>query len=243
MIYEMENQIDIEATNKVYTITDREEEDRNNQLITQADSTQDLYHEHHVGDILVENKPTGTIRIYCINLNGLKWDQEGGKWPDICQAMEACNADIVGLVELNQDVGRYELQNKLNSICKATFQQHQLIMSTSNHRVCKTYKPGGTAVMVCNNMTTLLHSWNRDRMGRWTSIRIMGPEGKYITYIMAYQVCSTITKGTNTAAAQQRATLMTESIAMDTMDRSIYPRSPSSGHDGAARGRLCNPMR
>lgn len=32
MIYEMENQIDIEATNEVYTITDREEEDRNNQF-------------------------------------------------------------------------------------------------------------------------------------------------------------------------------------------------------------------
>ena len=68
------------------------------ELIFPAQTSND----QHVGDMMQEHKPLGTIRMYCINLNGIKWDNEGGSWPDVCQTMEACNADIVGLVELNQ---------------------------------------------------------------------------------------------------------------------------------------------
>ena len=198
-------------------------ENNNTNETTTTSPLHDIY-DQHIGDILVEQKPPGTVRIYCINLNGLKWDQDGGNWPEVCQAMEACNApDIIGLVELNQDVGRYNLQKKINSVCQAIFQQHHLIMSTSSHKVCRTYKPGGTAALLCNNITSLVSSWKRDRMGRWSAVRLSGADGKYITYIIAYQVCTTISKGTNTAAAQQRATIMAESIAANLMER-ISPR-------------------
>ena len=179
--------------------------------------------DQHVGDMMQEHKPPGTIRMYHINLNGIKWDNEGGSWLDVCQTMDACNADIVGLVELNQDVGQYTLTKKMDSICSATFQHHCLIMSTSNHKVCNTYKPGGSAALVCNDMTAMVQSWSRDRMGRWTSIRFSGQDGKHIRFIIAYQVCQTISKGTNTTAAQQQATLIAESIVEDTMER-ILPR-------------------
>ena len=68
---------------------------------TATDDTPEALHldpdDRHLGDILTETKPPDTVRLYCINLNGLKWDQDGGNWPDICQAMEACHIDIVGL--------------------------------------------------------------------------------------------------------------------------------------------------
>ena len=175
--------------------------------------------ETYVGDTLQENKPQGCIRIYCINLNGIKWDQDGGTWPNICQAIEASNVDIAGLVELNLDTGRYELQQKLECICNDTFHHHHMIMSTSKYKVSKTYKPGGTAVIACNDMKALVKSWSRDRMGRWSAIRFSGSEGNYFTFIMAYQVCKTSSKGTNTAAAQQRANIIEESIQEDVLTR------------------------
>ena len=190
------------------------------------DTTTD-HHQHeqdyHVGDILQEDKPSGCIRMYCININGIKWDKDGGTWPTVCQAMEACNVDIVGIAELNHDVGRYELQHKLEQVCKETFKQHQLIMSTSKHKVCKTYKPGGTAAIACHDMKALVKSWSRDRMGRWTAIQFSGSEGQYLTFIMAYQVGKITKQGTNTAAAQQRASIIEESTALDILER-LSPR-------------------
>ena len=202
---------------------DEESEHNNHEVQENLNIYQPTVHGDQFGDRLLEEKPPGRIRIYCINLNGIKWDNDGGTWPTVCQAMEASNVDIAGFAELNQDVGRYELQSKLDSICKKTFQQHQIIMSTSKHKVCRTYKPGGTAALVCNDMTALVKSWSRDRMGRWTSMRFSGFDGKYFTFIMAYQVCHTTTKGTNTAAAQQRASLIEESIIAGSLER-LTPR-------------------
>jgi exonuclease III len=196
------------------------------QNLTQQENIDQIYdpnlqlsQNQHVGDVMKEQKQQGRIRMYCINLNGIKWDKHGGNWPEICQAMEACNADIVGLVELNQDVGRYELNRKMDEECRKFFKHHQLITATSSHKVCNTYKPGGTALLVCNDMKAQIKSWHRDRMGRWVSIRVTGSGGQCITIISAYQVCKTITRGTNTTAAQQQATILEESINSNTLLR------------------------
>ena len=53
-----------------------EDNDINEQLAAEF-SMQDTS-DQHIGDILMEHKPPNTLRIYCINLNGLKWDQHGG---------------------------------------------------------------------------------------------------------------------------------------------------------------------
>jgi exonuclease III len=187
--------------------------------ITEEHINMNMNGDHYIGDVMQENKPPGIIRIYCININGVKWDQDGGTWPSICQAMDASNVDIIGLAELNHDVGRYELMKKFNSICTRTFQQHHLTMSTTKHKVCTTYKPGGTAALACNDMTALIKSWSRDRMGRWSTIRFSGAHDMHFTFIMAYQVCKTSSKGKNTAHAQQVATLMEEHIDKDEVTR------------------------
>ncbi len=138
--------------------------DQNHTEIFNAEGNQ------HVGDIMMEQKPEGIIRMYGINVNGVKWDTDGGNWPEICQAMEACNADLVAISELNLEMGRYEIQRKMDTVCKQYFKNHQLITATSGYKAHKTYKPGGTAIMVCNDMKAQVTSWHRDRMGRWVAI-------------------------------------------------------------------------
>ena len=36
------------------------------------------------GDELIEEKDDNTTRVYFQNLNGIKWDNDGGNWPAIC---------------------------------------------------------------------------------------------------------------------------------------------------------------
>ena len=54
-------------------------------------SSEDDYQNTHLqdawGEKLTEKKDENTIRIYFQNLNGIKWDKDGGNWPAICQAM------------------------------------------------------------------------------------------------------------------------------------------------------------
>ena len=76
--------------------------------------------------------------------------------------------------------------------------------------------------MACNSITASIRSHNRDRMGRWTSIRLSTSETKHIRIISAYQVCHDNRTGTNTAASQQRAQLMEE----ETMTEDLTRRTP-----------------
>jgi len=64
------------------------------------------YEEHgdFIGNILQENKSENTTRVgYFHNLNGLKWDRQGGTWPMVCHAMAGIHADIACFSEINQD--------------------------------------------------------------------------------------------------------------------------------------------
>ena len=47
-----------------------------------------------IGDPLNELIDDQTTRIYVQNLNGLNWDKDGGRWPYICEVMEAIQTDI-----------------------------------------------------------------------------------------------------------------------------------------------------
>ena len=71
-----------------------------------------------VGDILNENKPENITRIYTQNLNGIKWDKDGGNWPFICESMAAIHADISCFTEINLDANNNKIHSKMRQIEK-----------------------------------------------------------------------------------------------------------------------------
>jgi exonuclease III len=164
----------------------------------------------HVGDILEETPSSHTTRIYFQNLNGLRWDKDGGKWPYICDAMAGINVDIACFAETNTDTNNYNVRQKMEQIAQKQFHHSRLILSTTKTPTTTLYKPGGTAIMACNSITSTIKSHNRDRMGRWTSIRLDTHSGKHLRIISAYQVCPVIRTGSNSAASQQKAQLIVE---------------------------------
>lgn len=161
-----------------------------------------------IGDTLQETPPTNITRIHCQNLNGLSWDSEGGKWPYICETMAAIKADITCVTEINTDTNNFPIRQKMKSIASRQFHRNRLVLSTSKYSTPTIYKPGGTAIVACNAITATVKSYTRDRMGRWSSIKLSTPTSRSIRIITAYQVCANMRPGTNTAAAQQRAQII-----------------------------------
>ena len=166
----------------------------------------------HYGDTLTEQPDDDTIRLYVQNLNGLRWDKDGGRWPYICDAMESLQVDIACFSETNTNTNKYNIRKTMETISQRHFPHTRLVMAASRYETNSAYKPGGTAIMACNSITSNVKSHTRDRMGRWTSLSISTATPRPIRIISAYQVCHKSPQGTNTAAAQQRAQLVEESV-------------------------------
>ncbi len=96
-------------------------------LDTTAQSTPDEF----VGEPLDEIPTPNTTRIYAQNLNGICWDKDGGRWPYICEAMDAIQADVSCFSELNVDTDNYTVRKTMEKICKNQFHQNNLVLSTS----------------------------------------------------------------------------------------------------------------
>lgn len=57
-------------------------------------NTADPQRHEQVGDILDEDPSDNIMRIYVQNLNGLSWNQDGGRWPYICASMSSLQVDV-----------------------------------------------------------------------------------------------------------------------------------------------------
>ena len=176
-----------------------------------------------VGEPLDENPTESTTRIYIQNLNGLTWNGEGGRWPYVCEAMEAIQADVACFSELNTDANKYEIRTKMEEICRRQFDQNCLVLSTAPNKTTTSYKPGGTAILARNTITSRIKSHTRDRMGRWASLSFTRSANKTLRVISAYQVCTNARPGTNTAASYQNAQLIVEST-YNRENRRLSPR-------------------
>lgn len=171
------------------------------------------------GDHLCESPDSGTTRLYFQNINGLRWDNQAGKWPYICEVVEGIQADIACFAEINTNTNNYQVRQQMEIVCQRQFHQSRLILSSSTQKTASTYKPGGTAILTRNAITARIKSHTRDRMGRWASVSIETTPTKRIRIISAYQVCHTYRRGTNTAAAQQQAQLINEQARKDQYTR------------------------
>jgi len=101
----------------------------------------------YISDILSEEKEDNTTRVYFQNLNGLKWDKHGAIWPMICQSMAAIHADVACFSEVNQDTSKFAIREKMKTVACRQFDHVRLVTATSNRKVQRNYKPGGTTML------------------------------------------------------------------------------------------------
>ena len=207
----MINNHECTTTNKDNQTYQSEENNTNDEQTQQAPDDPFGNNDQFIGDILNEVKPPNVTRLYIQNINGIKWDKDGGTWPMICDTVTAINSDITCFAELNQDVNNHRLSGKMRAIEQRFFSHSRFAASTSKNKVTKTYKPGGTSILVTEKTTSSIKKFTKDRMGRWVVAHITGKPGTKIALIMAYQVCQSKVTGNTTAANCQIAQLITES--------------------------------
>lgn len=171
---------------------------------------ENLKHNVHVGDKL-EQKPDHVTRFFGQNVNGLKLDQEGGDFTELCRMGKEIQADVMGITEHNVDSTQHYVNNLLHESLHSNVAplQSKLTMGTTPITTEHIYKPGGTFVLSMGNVVARLIDTGSDEMGRWTYQSFAGSNDCTVTFVNAYQVCkkSDTQKGRSTAAAQQESLL------------------------------------
>jgi exonuclease III len=161
------------------------------------------------GDILQE-KPTGTTRIYSQNVNGLQYQKDGGQYLELCQITKEVQADVLCVQEHNLDTTQYQVQHTLHQTTRKQWQRAKLTVSSSPIAFQGTWKPGGTAILSVASITGRLAGCGHDAWGRWSHQTFRGQQGFQLTVISAYQVVaqSGTSKGQFTAGTQQHSLLL-----------------------------------
>ena len=156
----------------------------------------------------MDGKEEGSTRIWCSNINGLSYDNMGGKLTDIIAIAKETQADILSVSEHNTDTTKHSIRSNLYHCCKSQLQTPQLVCSSTPTPSATTYKPGGTLMFSNGAITARLVGSDVDYLGRWSTQTFAGKQGIQETVVTCYQIPKhNPHKGTFTNYAQQEAYL------------------------------------
>lgn len=130
--------------------------------------------------------------------NNLKKVKELRRWT------EKHEIDIVLLQELNTNMQHTKVKNYFTQL-KNNVPGMEIIYSQTPYDTTTTYKPGGTAILLSNNMARFISKRIKDPIGRWTAIQLRMKYKRFITIISTYQPPDKQNiKGTINITAQQQ---------------------------------------
>jgi hypothetical protein len=133
--------------------------------------------------------------------------------------MRTIQADYFAFVETKLETQHHALHEQLQHSLSRSFDHHRSVFATSPIKFDTCSKPGGVSCTVVNDLVGRIADISKDILGRWTTTRLTGKDGKFINIVTAYQ-CAPHNLGrghTKTVYAQQWA-------ALRALDRQIDPR-------------------
>ena len=140
------------------------------------------------GDTM-DRKDTTTVRVFCQNINGIKYDELGGETEEIGHFMEKNEIDVLGITEHNVD-------NRSEKVASSIYQALQRVSRTFTHilggtetKMETTYKPGGTMMISRGNVRGRITEKGKDKLGRWTYQKIRCKKEKTLWMITVYPYC------------------------------------------------------
>jgi exonuclease III len=154
-------------------------------------------------------KPDNITRIYGLNVNGLKLDQQGGQLDELCQVINEVQADVFCGQEHNLDSDNTQVRQILYQATRHHWKRSRITFGTTPIAFPRQYKPGGTFMITTNDLTGRVIAQKQDKWGRWVSQVYQGRGSIKIAIYSAYQVVAKDVKlGCITTAAQQQSLLM-----------------------------------
>ena len=160
------------------------------------------------GDPL-QAKLEGITRIFSLNANGLSLDQREGQYDELCKVAKEVQADVLCCQEHNLDTTQSSVRRILYDTTRQHWSRSRVQFSSTPIPFSTQYKPGGTMIMIVDQMSGRIQSQTTDHLGRWASYTLRGRDSRSFTIISIYQVVTDAPRpGTTTAAAQQQSLLL-----------------------------------
>ena len=158
-------------------------------------------------------RDNSTTRFLFGNINGLQIGDGGIQFRQICREIKTLAVDHASFAEINSNVALFEVRRLLYETTKREFAHSVLSTSISATPCSRVFKPGGVMSLVQDDLVSRLLEKGNDPLGRWSFCKYSGTNGKIISVITIYQVCTRPTnKIGNTAYHQQVAQMATEAI-------------------------------
>ena len=132
----------------------------------------------------------GCIRILHQNINGTSPKNEYIDWEMKLNNLNDLQVDVACLSEINLDLNNAEVKHKL--IEKAKYMDKHLKIQTAASKTTTSNslsKRGGTMTIVRGNWAGNVKKVEKDKLGRWTTVEMIGKKGKTVKIVTAYRVC------------------------------------------------------
>ena len=138
----------------------------------------------------ITTKTAQHIRLVLQNPNGISSENNFFEYQLLLHHMKSVDTDIILLPETNLCWSRYNVISSTNKHRKHVFHFSKQSTSNSQRSYESTYQPGGTAMIITNNVVGRFHSsLSDDSLGRWSISNLTLNSGKLLSIICCYQVC------------------------------------------------------
>ena len=199
-------------TNKNATRQRREEHTRENE--TRENNPLNRRYPRDYWGHKLKQKGKKTVRISCVNINGIGWRAKSEKSEDIRRYMEDHQVDVMGLCELGVNWGKVHNAHTLWERTKKWFPSRRVgVAYNTTERISSRVQQGGTATLVVNEVSHRCTEVGFDDtgLGRWSWVLIKGKQRCTTRFITVY--CPGKPGGPSTVNAQQLSHLQKEPIS------------------------------
>ena len=147
----------------------------------------------HKEDRLTKLEPNHT-RLFYININGIDNGNGDHYLLQLCQHLQEVGVDIISLTETNVHWKRPHLTSNFRKILQDTWLEDRICTCTSESNISwnSNYKPGGTAMISLNKITSATINKGEDSsgLGRWTFMTVLEKDNSRTTIFNMYRSCN-----------------------------------------------------
>ena len=173
---------------------------------------QDMNHNHYWGDSLPMNTKGNAIRVVYQNVHRSLSASDNPHTNVLLDNLNKMDADVFMAAESNINWKAATFRNDFKQKVSRIWPANRLAFSSSDVGLefeMHEFLPGGTCTMAVDTLSMRVVKAGEDPsgLGRWSYLTMEGQEGRRVTFITAYRICSGVMRGTSTACRQQSKVL------------------------------------
>ena len=162
---------------KITTNKTTEQKRYNNSIQTPLNTQTKLKENRYKGDKLTKLDQNHT-RLFYLNINGIDTGNGDHSLLQLCHNLQEEGVDVISLTETNVHWKRQHVTSNFKRIVQETWPEDKIGICTSESNISwnSDYKPGGTAMISLNKVTSATINKGEDPsgLGRWTFMTLLG---------------------------------------------------------------------